>query len=75
MLAQRVSKRDHESLAGFASCEADLISAQIELRPGQGSDVREALACVEPELDQAFPFVVCHFEHGAQLIDGERATL
>ena len=75
MLRQRGSERDHEFLAGLASCQADLIAGQIDLRPGQGGDVSEALTCVEPELDQAFPFVVCHIEHGVQLIDGERTTV
>ena len=69
MLAQRVSKRDHESLAGLASHEADLIARQIELRPGQGSDVREALTGVEPELDQACPFAIGDSEDGAKLIN------
>src|SRR5262245_46353238 len=75
MFAQRRGNRDEQSLASFARCQCNLITFEIDLRPGQRSEIAETLASVEPALDQTRPFFIGNAQDGAELVNCERASL
>src|SRR5438552_1304754 len=59
--------RNYHCPSRLATDEANFISIKIDILPSKPSEITEALAGVEAEIDQASPFITCDFKNALNL--------